>query len=311
MTSGLHTPVLIDRSIDFLFTKSDGIYVDGTVGAGGHAAALCSRLGPGGQLICFDADADAIGIAMERLTGRCATLLFVHQNFNRLREELFSRDITSITGLLLDLGVSSMQLDDGAKGFSFRSDNRLDMRMDRRQQRSAVDVLNTSDELELHRILKTYGEERNAGRIARAIVASRPVETTSRLSEIIEGIIGPRFLVKTLARVFQAIRIEVNDELNVLRRVLNDAVELLVPGGRIVVITYHSLEDRIVKECFRAESAQMRASGHKYIPDEVLKPRLQLLTRKPVIPLASEIAGNPRARSAKLRAAEKRAVETT
>jgi 16S rRNA (cytosine1402-N4)-methyltransferase len=209
---------------------------------------------------------------------------------------------------LLDLGVSSYQIDEPSKGFSFQTDELLDMRMDRHQQVDAKHVVNQYDEQALVDILWTYGEEKHSRRIAKAIVQRRieqPIETTGQLAALIERTIGGRFLNKTLARVFQAIRIEVNNELENLRQALCDCVDVLNPGGRLVVISYHSLEDRLVKYAFRAASAQSIPSGNKIIPDTPLQPVLTMLTRKPVTASEEEMAVNPRSRSAKLRAAEK------
>jgi 16S rRNA (cytosine1402-N4)-methyltransferase len=201
--------------------------------------------------------------------------------------------------------VSSLQLDDPLRGFSFREDERADMRMDQRQVFSARDVLNSYGEQELLHLLWTFGEERHARRIARKIIASRPVETTGALRAIVESVVGQRFLTKSLARVFQAVRIEVNAELKNLERVLQDAPALLSPGGRIVVLSYHSVEDRVVKEFFKREAATTVPSGRKELPPTVVEPRLRVLTKKPITPTELEMDRNPRARSAKLRAAER------
>lgn len=300
-----HASVFRDDAINYLLTDPTGLYVDATVGGGGHAEGICERLQEGGRLICFDADADAIAVARERLQQFGDRALLVHANFRNLRNELQYLGISIIQGLLLDLGVSSFQLDEAEKGFSFRTDARLDMRMDRGQSLSGWHVVNEYDERALAAVLWKYGEERNARRIARGVARARPVDTTRALSEIVAAAVGKKFLTKSLARVFQAIRIEVNDELRNLEQVLHDSVSMLSPGGRIVVISYHSLEDRTVKTMFRKEAITSISSGHKYIPDETIIPRLKILTRKPVVPSASEIAQNPRARSAKIRVAER------
>jgi 16S rRNA (cytosine1402-N4)-methyltransferase len=229
----------------------------------------------------------------------------VHANVAALKTELARLGIQGVTGTLLDLGVSSYQLDDAARGFSFRGSDRLDMRMDTRQKRSAWHVVNEYDERKLVDILRAYGEERHARRIARTIVQQRPIHTTGELAQAVESAVRARPSVKTLARVFQAIRIEVNDELHNLEKSLADIMDLTVPGGRIVVISYHSLEDRIVKRTFRDASATVVRSAHKYAPDLRVQPRLRVLTRTPITPSDEEIARNPRARSAKLRAAER------
>jgi 16S rRNA (cytosine1402-N4)-methyltransferase len=220
-------------------------------------------------------------------------------------DEIRRLGIVDVGGVLLDLGVSSFQLDEGARGFSYRGEGKLDMRMDRRQLLSAFDVVNGYSEQSLVDLLFRYGEERQARRIARAIISGRPVNTAAGLRRAVEDAVGSRFVLKSLARVFQALRIEVNRELDNLAAVLAVAVELLLPGGRLVVISYHSLEDRIVKEFFRRESATVVPSGHKLVPDVVRAPLIRVLTVRPRVAAPEEVAANPRARSAKLRAAEK------
>ncbi len=303
MTGSFHTPVLFHETLHHLITDRDGTYVDGTLGGGGHAEGVCEQLAAG-RLICFDADADAIRFASERLK-RFTNVTFVHQNFRELRRALQDLGIGSINGLLLDLGVSSYQIDAEEKGFSFRGDERIDMRMDRRRERTGWHVVNDYEEKRLADIIWKFGEERNARRIARRISYARPVNTTGQLASAVEAAVGKQFLTKTLARVFQAIRIEVNDELESLDRALADSVEIMAPGGRIVVIAYHSLEDRIVKTFFKNESATTIPSGHKYIPDTVVSPRLRTLTRSPITATEEEVVRNPRSRSAKLRVAER------
>lgn len=293
-----HAPVLQQEAIRLLVTDRAGVYVDATAGGGGHAAALARALPPGGSLLCLDADADAVAATTAALAGTGARVR--QANFRGLREVLAEEGIGRIRGLLLDLGVSSRQLDDPARGFSFRADETLDMRMDRRQHLTAAHVANDYGEQELADVLFRYGEERRSRRIARIIVRRRPLRTTGDLRDAVaEAGSGPA-LVKTLARVFQAVRIEVNGELSALRRALDDGAGLLEPGGRLVVIAYHSLEDRIVKEFFRKESQTEPAPG---VPSPT--PRLHTLTRKPVVPEPEEISANPRSRSARLRAAER------
>lgn len=304
MSDAYHTPVLLNEALDLFITRRNGTYVDGTLGGGGHAEEVCKRLDDG-RLLCFDADADAIRYVSERLKPWSHKVTFVHSNFRNLKSELAARNILFIDGLLLDLGVSSFQFDEEEKGFSFRGDERIDMRMDRGQALSGWDIVNTYDEQRLADVLWKYGEERNSRRIARHIADSRNIDTTGRLASVIESAVGRKHLIKTLARVFQAIRIEVNDELRSLQNVLDDAVELLLPGGRLVVISYHSLEDRIVKNFFRMQARERIPSGHKYVPDTVVSPRLRILTKTPQAASEQEIARNPRARSAKMRAAEK------
>jgi 16S rRNA (cytosine1402-N4)-methyltransferase len=300
-----HTPVLLTEALRFLLTDANGIYVDGTLGGGGHAEGICERLGENGRLICFDADEDAVRFASERLKEHKERVTLVHTNFRNLKSELHALGVRSINGVLLDLGVSSFQLDVEAKGFSFHGDDRIDMRMDRRQAFSGWNVVNDYDEVRLADIIWKYGEERNSRRIARRIVEARPIEATGELASTIESAVGKKFLVKTLARVFQAIRIEVNDELKNLEQALADAIELMAHGGRIVVISYHSLEDRIVKKTFKTESLDRIPSGSKLVPDTRIVPMLRVLTKSPIEASEEEIARNPRARSAKMRVAQR------
>ena len=302
-----HEPVLCEEVLGFLLTDPGGVYIDGTLGGGGHAGRICERLSGKGRLIGFDADADALQAAETHLLAYRGRVELVRLNFRHLRTELERREIPAVTGILLDLGVSSHQLDAEDKGFSFRRDERLDMRLDQRQGVSAWHVVNEYAEARLAEILTEYGEERHARRIARMVVRSRPVETTGALTSIVHRCVGGRFLNKSLARIFQALRIEVNDELGSLREVLKAVPEVLAPGGRCVVIAYHSLEDRIVKQFFRAEGAPAGQSRYGIEPSEVRVPRLVVLTKKPVLAGEDERARNPRARSAKLRAAERRA----
>jgi len=300
-----HDPVLRDEAIGFLATPTGKVFVDGTVGGGGHAEEICRRMGPAAMLVCFDADEDAIRFAEQRLKAFAPRLLFVHANFSNIEAELRSRNIHRIDGLLLDLGVSSFQLDDASKGFSFRSDEMLDMRMDRRLSVSGRDVVDTYSETDLAEIIWKYGEERNSRRIARAIVNRRPIDTTWALRNAVLSVVGERFLTKSLARVFQAIRIHVNSELENLEKALLAALQVLSPGGRLVAISYHSLEDRIVKDFFRQHAASIIPSGNKYVADMIVVPGLKVLTKKPVTPSPTEAERNPRARSAKLRVAER------
>ena len=282
-----------------------GIYVDGTVGGGGHAEVICENLGPRGRLIGFDADADAVEESRVRLMrfGSCVTL--IRGNFRTIGAELGSLGVEKCAGILLDLGVSSHQIDQQERGFSFRPGGPLDMRMDNRQPLSARDILNGYTEEKLGEIFREYGEERAARRIAAAVVRARPVKTADDLNRVIEGCVGERYLTKSMARVYQAIRMEVNGELDSLRQALGSMPDLLFTGGRCVVIDYHSLEDRIVKEFFRDEAADRIPSQNKLVPDQPRVPRLRILTKKPLTATGQEIARNPRARSGKLRAAER------
>jgi 16S rRNA (cytosine1402-N4)-methyltransferase len=292
----------------YLLTARNGFYVDGTLGGGGHGEAILEQLTPPGTLMGIDLDEDALDAAGKRLARFGGSTIFVKGNFRNIKSVLSQHGAVAVQGILLDLGVSSYQIDAPAKGFSFQADETLDMRMDRCQHVDAKHVVNQYDEQALVDILWTYGEEKHSRRIAKAIVARRSeqsIETTGELAALIERTVGRQFLNKTLARIFQAIRIEVNNEMDNLRQALIDCVDVLNPGGRLVIVSYHSLEDRLVKYAFRAASAQSIPSGNKIIPDTPLKPVLKMLTRKPVTASEEEMELNPRSRSAKLRAAEK------
>jgi len=303
-----HTPVLTEETLSFLINSKSGIYVDATLGGGGHAEAILQHLDSGGRLIGLDADEDAVLFARKRLDGYSDKLITRKGNFKDLRRMVSECKVEGVNGVLFDLGVSSYQLDEPAKGFSFRSNSPLDMRMDRTSTLSALEVVNDYDEQRISDILWKYGEERQARRIARAIVSARAkerLESGKDLARVVAAHVSDRFLVKTLARVFQAIRIEVNGELENLKAGLLDAIEILNPGGRLAVISYHSLEDRIVKETMKSAAATADARLSRFLPPAPLTPRLRILTKKFVGPKDSELRANPRARSAKLRAAEK------
>jgi len=300
-----HEPVLITEVLEHLITDTGTVYIDATVGGGGHAEEICRRLQTSGRLICFDADEEALSHARKHLEQFGEQVEFVHANFAQLKNELDARRVDAVGGILFDLGVSSHQLDEPARGFSFRSDEPLDMRMDRQGRRTARDVVNSTDEPMLADLLWRYGEERGSRRIARSIVAARPVETTGQLRRIVESAVARKHSIKSIARVFQALRIEVNDELRNLEEALHIGVDLLQSGGRMVVLSYHSIEDRIVKEFFKTESATRVRSGHKYLPDKEIVPRVRLLTKKPIIASEEEVELNTRARSAKLRVVER------
>lgn len=286
-----HVPVLAAAALEYLAVRSGGTYVDATFGAGGHARSILSRLGDG-RLIAIDADPAA---AQRAAAIGDARLTFVHSNFRSITSVLDRCTIESVDGVLFDLGVSSMQLDDAERGFSLGRPATLDMRMDPGVGRSAYDILATASETELADIFYYYGEERSARRIARAIVARRSrgilPSTTSEFAQFVAGIArrGRRERIHPATRVFQALRIAVNDELDALREGLTGAVGRLRRTGRIVAISFHSLEDRIVKQTFRDDE------------------RLEALTKRPVVPDDAEVAANPRSRSAKLRAAERKA----
>jgi len=299
---------MVQEVLGYLVTRADGVYVDATLGGGGHAEAILQKLGAKGKLIGLDADADAIAEAGKRLKPYGKQAVLVNENFRSLNAVLAAQGYQNVLGVLFDLGVSSFQLDESSKGFSFRGDERLDMRMDRSQPLDAQAVVNSYDEQQLADIIWKYGEEKNGRRIARAITRIRgrhTIETTGQLADVIESVVGNRFVTKSLARVFQAIRIEVNNELENLRQALLEAVETVERHGRIVVISYHSLEDRIVKQTFKTAAATSIPSGSKLLPDTPVEPRIAVITKKPVLPASQEQSNNPRARSAKLRAAER------
>lgn len=296
MDRAYHTPVLRDEVLSFLRPRDGGVYVDGTLGGGGHAEAILDAAGGRCRLVGFDRDADAIAAARGTLERFGGAVSYVRDNFDAIRRRLGELNLPAADGFLLDLGVSSHQLDDPRRGFSFRQEGPLDLRMDAGGTGGGLEVVNGYPEEELKRIFREYGEERHSGRIARVIARRRetaPIRTTADLAEAVRRAVGGRFILKSLARIFQAIRIEVNDELGSLRRFLADCIPLTAPGGRIVVISYNSLEDRIVKTWIREES---RGTG-----------RLAPLTKKPVTPSEGERSDNSRARSAKLRAAERMA----
>ena len=305
-----HKPVLLEECIQALNIRPDGIYLDGTLGRGGHSREIARRLTTG-RLICVDRDQAALDAAQERLGEWMDKVTLVHSNFDQLDAILDGLHLAGVDGMLFDLGVSSPQLDDGERGFSYRTDAPLDMRMDRSEGLTAAQVVNTWPQEELRRILSQYGEERYAPTIAAAIVRrrqERPIETTLELVDVIKSGMPARALKEKqhpAKRSFQAIRIAVNDELSSVDRMIQAAVPRLNQGGRLVVITFHSLEDRIVKTGLAAF-----AKGCTCPPDFPVcvcgkTPDVKLISRKPILPTAEEIAENPRARSAKLRAAEK------
>ncbi|MEK3989470.1 MULTISPECIES: 16S rRNA (cytosine(1402)-N(4))-methyltransferase RsmH [Robertmurraya] len=306
-----HTTVLLHETVDGLNIKPDGIYVDCTMGGAGHSGLILSKLSKEGRLFAFDQDDVAIENAKEKLAAYEGQLIIVKSNFRYLQEELNKRGIEKVDGVLYDLGVSSPQLDTPERGFSYHHDAPLDMRMDQQADLSAYDVINSWSFEELVKIFFKYGEEKFSKQIARKIEAAReikPISTTGELVDLIkEGIPAParRKGGHPAKRIFQAIRIAVNDELGVFEDSLNQAIDLLNPGGRISVITFHSLEDRICKVIFKKGSETPDLpKGLPIIPDEY-KPELKLITRKPIVPSEEELEHNNRARSAKLRVAEK------
>ncbi|RHW36505.1 16S rRNA (cytosine(1402)-N(4))-methyltransferase RsmH [Neobacillus notoginsengisoli] len=307
-----HTTVLLNEAVDGLNIKPDGTYVDCTLGGAGHSFEIVRRLGEGGRLIAFDQDETAILNAKEKLRGYEDKLTIIKSNFLHLESELEEIGIHNVDGILYDLGVSSPQLDTPERGFSYHHDAPLDMRMDRSADISAYDIVNHWPYEDLVRIFFRYGEEKFSKQIARKIEAARvkkPVETTFELVELIkEAIPAParRKGGHPAKRIFQAIRIAVNDELGVFEKSLKQAISLLKSGGRISVITFHSLEDRICKAAFKqASETPPLPPGLPVIPEE-FEPELKLINRKPIVPSELELEENNRARSAKLRIAEKR-----
>ncbi|AMO84584.1 16S rRNA (cytosine1402-N4)-methyltransferase [Solibacillus kalamii] len=306
-----HTTVLLKETVDGLNINPDGIYVDCTLGGAGHSEYLVQQLSEKGRLICFDQDTTAIENAKVRLADYLDRVIFVHSNFRYLKEELHKLNIHQIDGILYDLGVSSPQLDTPERGFSYHHDAPLDMRMDQTAELSAYHVVNEWSYENLVRIFFRYGEEKFSKQVARKIEQAReiaPVETTGQLVELIkDGIPAParRKGGHPAKRIFQAIRIAVNDELGAAEDSLVDAIDLLKIGGRISVITFHSLEDRLTKTLFKeASSLPDLPPGLPVIPEH-MKPILKLVSRKPILPSDEELAANNRSRSAKLRIAEK------
>lgn len=306
-----HVSVLLDEAVNGLNIVPGGVYVDATLGGGGHSAKICEAIGPDGTLIGVDQDAFAQSRAQERLKDYTCKKIFIKDNFRNLKTRLEEEGITHINGIVYDLGVSSFQFDDDARGFSYHRDGPLDMRMDETADLTAADIVNSYSKEELVRVFKEYGEERFAGRIANAILRERekePITGTVRLADIIRMAYPPkvRYKEKHPARkVFQALRIEVNRELSILDGAFDQALDLLVPGGRIAVITFHSLEDRIVKQYFKKQQNPCICPPDFPVCVCGNKPRLTIITRKPIEPSEEELAYNRRARSARLRIAEK------
>ncbi len=300
----IHAPVLIGEAMEFLKLKEQGLWVDATLGMGGHSEAILQKIGSGSALIGIDCDAESIGYAEERLKAY-NNFKAVKANFRHIDEVLARLNVKEISGVLYDLGVSSLHLDKGERGFSFSKDAPLDMRMDKSKELTAFFVVNNYKRSDLERIILKYGEERNYKRITDAIIKSRPVKSTMELAEIIGKSKNYREKINPATKTFQAIRIEVNDELNALSESLNKVHGFIVTGGRMVVISFHSLEDRIAKRFFSTETRDCICTDKKGPCNCGHKKTLKVLTKKPVTASGSEITENPRARSAKLRAAEK------
>ncbi|NPV09322.1 MAG: 16S rRNA (cytosine(1402)-N(4))-methyltransferase RsmH [Anaerolineae bacterium] len=300
-----HVPVLQDRVVELLVRGPGGCYVDGTIGAGGHAAAILDAAGPEARLLGLDADPAALAVARRNLAQREDQVTLVHANFRNLLKVARRLGVEAVDGVLLDLGLSSMQLADEERGFSYRLGGRLDMRFDPRTRRTAGELVNRLEEKELARILRRYGEEPLARHIAHLIVESRPVRSASELADIVSRAAPRHRASDSLARTFQALRIAVNEELEALEEGLQQAVELLRPGGRLAVISFHSLEDRIVKQFLRQESATCTCPPDMPVCACGAVPRLRLVNRRPIFPTDDEVEMNPRSRSARLRVAER------
>ena len=302
-----HKSVLLNETIDGLNIKPDGIYVDGTLGGGGHAYEVCRRLGEKGSIVGIDQDAAAIEAASARLKDFGEKVTIVRSNYCDMKSKLHELGIDKVDGIVLDLGVSSYQLDTAERGFSYREDAPLDMRMDTRQKMTARDIVNDYTEADLYRVIRDYGEDKFAKNIAKHIVQARavkPVETTAELSEIIRASIPIKFQKKSghpAKRTFQAIRIELNRELDVLRDSLDDMIDLLNPGGRLCIITFHSLEDRIVKSAFRKNENPCTCPPDFPVCVCGKKSKGSIITKKPILPSEEELEYNSRSKSAKLR----------
>ncbi len=302
-----HKSVLLEETIDSLDIKPDGIYVDGTLGGGGHASQVCRRLGDGGRLIGIDQDQDAIEVASERLSEFGGKVTIVRENYQKIKQILHDLGIEKADGIYLDLGVSSYQLDTAKRGFTYREDAPLDMRMDVRNPVTAADIVNEYEEMELYRIIRDYGEEKFAKNIAKHMVQARQekrIETTGQLTEIVKAAIPMKMRATgghPAKRTFQALRIELNHELDVLSDSIDTMIDLLKPGGRLSIITFHSLEDRIVKNRFRQNENPCICPAGFPVCVCGRSSKGKVITRKPIIPSQREIEENKRAKSSKLR----------
>lgn len=306
-----HYSVLLKESIEQLMIRPDGVYVDGTLGGGGHAFEICKRLSGRGRFYGIDQDAAAIEAAGKRLSVFGDQVSVIRSNYCRMPEELKARGVKKVDGIILDLGVSSYQLDEAGRGFTYREDAALDMRMDQRQEKTARDIVNGYSETDLYRVIRDYGEDKFAKNIAKHIVKRREekaIETTGELVEIIKGAVPMKIRMQKghpAKQTFQALRIELNQELEVLKSSLDDMIDLLNPKGRICIITFHSLEDRIVKNAFRKSEDPCTCPSHfpVCVCGKVSKGRV--VTKKPILPSEEELEENSRSKSAKLRVFER------
>jgi 16S rRNA (cytosine1402-N4)-methyltransferase len=302
---GGHFPVLYDEVLAGLQPRPGVRYIDATLGAGGHAKGLLAASHPDGWLLGMDADPGAVSFASEILASFGDRAILQSANFRQMGEVASALGFEGVDGILMDLGLSSRQLDNAERGFSFTQDGPLDMRMNPDKGQSAADLVNTLSEAELSKLLWRYGEERQARRIARVIVAERPLVTTGQLADLVARVVGRREKIHPATRTFQALRIAVNEELDALEQALPQARDLLRPGGRVAVIAFHSLEDRLVKHFYRQEARDCVCPPELPVCQCRHKATLRVLTSKPVRPTAGEIARNPRSRSARLRIAER------
>ena len=306
MSLPTHIPVLLNEAVEGLQPRAGGYFVDCTVGLGGHATAILEKSSPSGKLLGIDADPEALKIAEMKLGNYHEAVVLVNDNFANLEAICTKYHFHPVDGILFDLGVSSLQLDTAQRGFSFQHDALLDMRFAPTQELTASDIVNTFLAVELARILREYGEERHSQRLARLIVQSRPISTTAQLARLVEQVLGGRrFRIHPATRTFMALRIAVNSELQNLVTSLKQTISLLHPGGRLAVISYHSLEDRIVKQFMYREAASCLCPPGAIICRCGHIPTLKLISRKVIRPTSGEIQSNPRSRSAKLRIAER------
>lgn len=303
-----HTPVLYQEVISYLSPHDQGIYVDGTVGGGGHAEGILMASQPTGFLYAFDQDENALGAAQKRLASMSERVKFVHDNFARMPGYIKAHEKDGVDGILLDIGVSSPQIDEAQRGFSYMHDAPLDMRMNPKAALTAATIVNAWSQKDLEHIISTYGEEKWATRIAQIICERRPIQTTFELVDIIERAIPKKMREKNShvgKRTFQALRIATNDELNILENTIEKAVDVLKPGGRLAIISFHSLEDRIVKNKYRYLASACICSPDLPICQCDKKQKIKIITKKPITASKTELQENSRARSAKLRVCEK------